>query len=60
MSKAAGSLRRLEPGKRELYLTDIGLLNGIYQAAKAVLIQPDKFAQERLARAIRQAEGEKE
>ena len=38
-----------------IYRTHIGLLNEIYQAAKAVLIQPDKFALGKLARAIRQA-----
>jgi len=39
-----------------IYLTHIGLLNEIYQAAKAVLVQPDKFALGKLARAIHQAE----
>jgi hypothetical protein len=45
-----------ELGKRGFYLTDLERLNEIYQAAKAVLIQPDKFALSRLAKAIHQAE----
>ena len=43
-----------------IYLTHIGNLNEIYQAAKAVLIQPDKFALGKLARAIGRAEGVEE
>jgi len=38
------------------YLTDIGPLNEIYQAAKRVLIQPDNFTLSQLATAIHQAE----
>ena len=50
-------MRRQEHDRQGIYLTNIGLLNEIYQAAKAVLIQPDKFALGKLARAIHQAEG---
>lgn len=57
MTSIAESRRRQELQNRAFYHTDIGDLNEIYQAAKAVLIQPDKFAQARLARAINQAEG---
>ena len=56
MTAIAESHRRQEPENRGLYLTDIGLLNEIYQAAKALLIQQDKFALAKLARAIHQAE----
>jgi hypothetical protein len=61
MVSIAESLRRQrgeKPRKPSYYLTDIGVLNEIYQAAQAVVIQPDKFAMERLARVIDQAEGE--
>jgi hypothetical protein len=61
MTSITESLRRQrgdKPRKPSYYLTDIGALNEIYQAAQAVVIQPDKFALERLARVIDRAEGE--
>jgi hypothetical protein len=48
--------RRQELPNRGFYLTDIGRMNEIYQAARAVLIHPDKFTLGQLAKAIHQAE----
>jgi len=57
MTSGAASLNQ-EQDRQGMYLTDIAGLNKIYRAAKALLTQPDKFARERLARVIAQAEGE--
>jgi hypothetical protein len=38
------------------FLTNVTLLNNIYQAAKAVVAQPDKFSLARLAKEIHAAE----
>lgn len=42
--------------KCNLYLTDVGRLNDIYQAAKRAVVQTDNFTLAALARAIHRAE----
>jgi hypothetical protein len=45
------------PAPKGMYLTDIALLNEIYQAAKIVLFRLDNFTLAQLGQKISQAEG---